>query len=497
MHALRIVRPRAAFAVSSSQLKDFDRCERAWYLASVARAPDDAEAGGQYLLQGDLYDEACQRHQARLDVDVETLVGAVRAKPGLRGAALTTPDAKWAELAERAQRMLRATERFLPPPKTAQIQHGYRVDVAGYEDRGGLVITGKSDFRDPRGGVVWDTKTTADRGEGRGRDATTPPRALDAAGLAGDTQAKLYAWCEFQMDPNRATVRCVWIYASKASPMAPSGWRVEHTFTRFDVLAWFATYVRPRLDRMVELHLASEIELVPHEARANHDGCARCFRRAACDPFTGRQAHVRGEEAMVDLAKLRSKQGTPAVAFMAQSFHAPEPTPPRETVMASLVAEAAAVAGGTQDDRRADVGLVAINRPDAPPNPHAAVAADFPGQAIIETSGHEVTEDAAPLPPPAEAPAAFPSVPKRGRGRPRRHPQQHEADGSIAVYDTAEASTAALAVVLAPSGGASGPAALDVESLERLATAWQRVADAADAAVAVANAELRARGVKL
>ena len=550
MHALRIVppsggAPRAALAVSASQLKDLDRCERAWYLASVAHAPDDGEAGGQYLLQGDLYDVACQNYQARLDVGVDDLIAAVRAKPGLRGAALTLDDAKWRELAERAQRMLRATQRFLPAPKTARIQHRYRVFVPGYEDRGGVVITGTCDFRDPRGGVVWDTKTTADRGRGRGRDAATPPYALNETTLAADVQARLYAWCEFMLDPDRAFVRCIWVYASKASPMSPDGWAVEVTFSRYDTIAWFANYVRPRLDRMVELHLASEIELDAGLARANHDGCVRCFRRGACDPFSGLQAHFRGEEEMVDFAKLRARQsagGTPAAAFGAGSFHAPTPS--------ALTLEAAAVAGGTQDDRRADVApspnpsavapsaaeagataqptygdgravlSVAINRPEAPLNPHAPSPGDravvfgsreprqfiagaaFPGQAIIETSGHEAPEAAAPLPPPdaaetvlalltpAEAATvAAPAAPKRGRGRPRKHPQQHEADGSVATP-----SGDALAGAAVPSAGAS---VLDAEALERLATAWQRVADAADAAVAVVNAELRARGVKL
>lgn len=542
MHALRLVPPRAAFAVSPSQLKSLDQCERAWYLASVARAPDDDTAGGQYLLQGDLYDEACQRHQAKLDVEVSSLVEAVRAKPGLRGAALTLPEQKWLELAERAQRMLRATERFLPTPKTAKIQHRYRVPVPGYEDRGGVVITGTCDFRGL--GVVWDTKTTADRGPGRGRDAQTPPYALDATSLAADVQALTYAWCEFMLDPLRATVQCVWVYVSKASPASPSGWAVTATFARYDVLAWFASYVRPRLDRMIELHLASEIELDAGLAHANHDSCGRCFRRGACDPFTGLQAHFRGEADMVDFAKLRARQGgTSAVAFGAQSFHAP--TPPREAVYAALVADAAATTGGTQDDRRADVEPPAINRPDAPPNPNAPkpgdrvvvfgsteprqllAAADFPIQStsttVVDTTG---VEAAAPLPPPGAAEtvlalltpdgrqrladastpeadgtlttATLPAVPKRGRGRPRRHPQQHEADGSVQdaapVIKAAAPSIVALVAAAAPLADASG---LDGETLERLATAWQRIADAADAAVAVVNAELRARGVAL
>ena len=95
-----------------------------------------------YLLQGDLFDEAVGRYCARMGVEVEDLVDAVRAKPRLRGAALTTPAEKWVELAERAQRMLRAVVPFLPPPKAPglRLQHRYRVHVPGYEDRGGVVL---------------------------------------------------------------------------------------------------------------------------------------------------------------------------------------------------------------------------------------------------------------------------------------------------------------------------------------------------------------------
>jgi hypothetical protein len=289
----------ARISVSASQIKDFDRCERAWWLASVARAPDDANAGGQYLLQGDLFDEAVQRFSAKMDLATDDLVGSVRAKPGLRGAALTTPEEDWSRMAERAQRMLRAVQHHLPAPKTAKVQHRYRVLVPGYEDRGGVVITGALDLRRP--GEVWDTKSTTDRGPGRGRDRDTPPYALTDATtpggntnpLADDVQASLYAWCEFMEDPLRLSVRCTWVYASKPSTGSPQGWAVSHVFTRAETLAWFASYVRPRIDRMVVLHEASEFELDQRIARAEHRGglsCLRCFRKLACNPFDGKQA---------------------------------------------------------------------------------------------------------------------------------------------------------------------------------------------------------------
>lgn len=554
MHALRIVppsggAPRAAYAVSASQLKSFDSCERAWYLSSVAKADDDPETGGQYLLQGDLYDAAGQAYVGRLDVDVESLIAAVRAKPGLRGAALDTPDAKWRELAERAQRMLRATQRFLPAPKSARIQHRYRVFVPGYEARGGVVITGATDFRVP--GLVWDTKTTADRGPGRGRDDATAPYALNETTLRTDVQARLYAWCEFMLDPDRLSVEVRWVYASKASPKSPAGWDVRATFMRRDTLEWFDGYARPRLDRMVELHTASEIALDAEMARANHDGCARCFKRAACDPFQGEQALVRGEEDMVDFAKLRERQtqrkasNDAYYAAEAKAVETPDlesqlraslaPAESREAVYASLVAEAAEVAGGTQDDRRADV---AINRPDAPPRvldttgvelepggadagwmrtdevlpppgaaetvlalltpaERAAVVADpadFPGQPVERslTDTDVVKELLARVP--TAAPASdsdgaptFDAVPRRRRGRPRKHPQQHTEDGGVEAPVASGTLTAVVGAV----------PALSDEALERLATAAQAVADAADSFVGVVNAELRARGVKL
>lgn len=502
----------AAFSVSASQLKDLDRCERAWFLASVARAPDDANAGGQYLLQGDLFDEAVQRHQSRMDLAVEDLTAAVRAKPGLRGAALDASEEDWSRLAERAQRMLRAVERHLPAPKTARVQHRYRVLVPGYEAVGGVVVTGALDLRRP--GEVWDTKSTTDRGPGRGRDAQTRPYALTDATtpggnvnpLADDVQARLYAWCEFQEDPLRLSVRCTWVYASKPSSGQPVGWSVSHVFLRADVLAWFESYVRPRIDRMVELHVGAEFDLDSRVARANHDGCLRCFRRLSCQPFSGAQAPLKeGAVSMaLDLKALRAKQAaaeprkihTNIVDGSATGGGRP-PEPDLEAALrASLVAEAAAVAHAPED-RRADArpaGL-AINRPDAPPNPAAPV--------VVETTG----EEAPAASPPAltalgaggaeaetsltSAGAENPSAtggdlatavtgggvseePRRGRGRPRK---------ARAAEPTAEAG---------PAPGAPG-----VEELEALATAAQGIADAADALVSRLNAALRARGVRL
>lgn len=511
----------ARISVSASQLVDYDRCERAWYLASVQRAPDDANAGGQYLLQGDLYDEAVQRFSAKMYVGADDLTGAVRAKPGLRGAALTTADDDWQRMAERAQRMLRATQHLLPPPKTAKIQHRYRVFVPGYEARGGVVVTGALDLRRP--GEVWDTKSTTDRGPGRGRDAQTQPFALtdettpggNVRPLAENVQARLYAWCEFQEDPLRLSVRCTWVYASKPSSGAPRGWSVSHVFLRADTLAWFESYARPRIERMLDLHDASEFEFDQRVARANHDGCLRCFRRLSCQPFSGAQNTPDPKTGAIipmalDLKKLRAGGALAAPAPVATPYSDAElaerlaasvdaAAQTAQTRLAQLTADAAAVANGLQDDRRADVPprrihtnvvdgsetgggrpAVSVNRPDAPPNPHApgAVVAEPKPLVVIETVGVEAAADPATDPEFQKELAAEPAPaaePRRGRGRPRKN------------------SPAAAPEVFNPVASGTDP----VEELEAFATAAQGLVDQASRLVSDLNAALRARGVRV
>lgn len=508
----------AKYAFSASQLTDLERCERAWYLASVARAPDDATAGGQYLLQGDLFDEAVQLHSAKMDLEVSDLVANVRRKPGLRGAALTTEDEDWFRMAERAQRMLRATAHLLPPPKTAKVQHRYRVPVPGYEDRGGVVVTGALDLRRP--GEVWDTKSTTDRGPGRGRDAKTASYALtdestpggNTRPLADNTQALLYAWCEFQDDPLRLSVRCTWVYASKPATGSPAGWAVSHVFLRPVVEAWFASFVRPRIDRMVDLHEASEMMLAPGLARANHDGCGRCFRRLSCDQFSGAQQPPKQPGAVtmpIDLKAIRAAQaaraavaGAPAPApgllvaaapdvllSQLQASLAANPIPTAAEAIAeagrraALLAEAEAASGGTIGNRSAD-SPPHINRPDAPPNPNATGAAA--ASAVIDTEGVEAPAGS----PPAVTPAPEPTTPRRRPGRPRK---------AVAAGATAETSHAPSAEADAPAPLTDDAAAAPVgtEELEALATAAQGIADAADSLVSRLNASLRERGVRL
>src|SRR6185436_1252094 len=409
---------------------------------------------------------------------------------------LDTPPEKWAELAERAQRMLRAVEHHLPAPKTARLQHRYRVPVPGFESVGGVVLSGKADLRLP--GLVVDTKSTTDRGPGRGRDAHTPPFALtdestpggNVRPLANDVQARLYAWAEFQLDPLRLSVRCRWVYASKPSSGSPQGWAAEHVFLRADTLAWFESYARPRFARMVQLHEASEIELAPGLARANHESCLRCFRRLSCDPYSGAQVIYPG--ALVSkAAEIRGRQ---AAAALAASAGAP-PAPPtlEDQLRASVASLPPAVTGlglAPQGLDGSNVVVVGVNRPNAPPNPAPAVA-------LREEMGEELAlAEGAPKAPAglaagaeaaASATAAEPE-PRRGRGRPRKpraaEAPTPEAESAAGTYDPAAAATAKTRMER-------------ISSLENIATALQAVADSADSAVQVVNAELRALGVRL
>jgi len=501
---------RALYSVSPSQIKDFDFCERSWYLASVARAPDDGNAGGLYLAQGDLFDEAVQRHAAKMDLHAEDLVAAVRADP--RRARPSVPEDKWPELGARAARMLRAVERSLPAPKTASIQRRYRVLVPGYEDRGGVVITGKTDLH--QRGFIVDTKSTSDRGPGRGKDAQSEPNALtdettpggNIKPLRDDVQARVYAWCEFHTDPSLTEVRCRWVYASKPSGDGrPVGWHVEAVFERAETDAWFEAYVRPRLDRMVELHEASLIELVPFEARANTDSCLRCFRRLQCaNPFAGAQAPLQpgAVSLMPTAAEIRARQAARA-SGAAPALPAPAAAPTLEDQLRASLSPAVTGVGlapqGLDPAKPNVVDFSTVNRPvgvvtatlitttgvdvtESPavalreaiaadvPEAVAADPLDFPGQPFDRPAESAAAPSSSAT---SEAPPAASSEPRRGRGRPRK-PRPAEASE------------------------AAEPAPSDlVVRLEAIATALQTVADSADSAVQVVNAELRKLGVKL
>ncbi len=503
----RSARLSARLAVSPSQLKDLLRCERAWFLKSVARVQDDSSAGGQYLLQGDLFDQAVQLWSARWpDLDPETLVSAVRAKSGLRGAALDFDDAKWFELATRALVMLRADvgAGLLPPPKTAAVQHRYRVVVPGFEAEGGVVLTGATDLRQP--GRVWDTKTTNDRGPGRGAAADRRPTALTRESLARDVQALCYAWCEFQANPDLLWCEVRWVYVSKSSPTNPVVWGVEANLRRDVVEAWFAETVRPLLARQLALATESatlgldEPATAALAAAANHDGCARCFVRSSCNPFLGLQAHATttqnagDQKNMPTIAERRAEQAARLAAAAGGAPARPAAPDLEAQLRASLVAAAAEATGGTQDDRRADVAVlvhVPVNRPDAPPRlPPAPPVLDVVGEEVPADGpkGPELPSLAASTSGPVGsadtvsglgAPGASAAAePRRGRGRPRKAPAEAFAASPV---------------------GAPAPVSSPVseEDIEALATAAQTIADAADALVSRLNQLLRARGVRV
>jgi len=364
--------PRRLF-VSPSQLNSVAACERRWYLESQAGARRDGEAGGQYLVFGRLLDEAVELFVANPRV-VLLPAGLVEAvKRARRPGELTdVPDEKWLELADRAIRQLRrlAGAGLLPPTGTPS-QFRYRVAVPWAP----VTLVGRADYRVP--GRIWDLKSTSDRGPGRGpgKDSAgreRPPNAKTAESLHADFQARVYAAAEFFADPSRLSVELTWIYASSQTTAV---WSVRAVFTRAETLAWFDANVRVRFPRMLEL--AATEGLAPEEARANHDACSRCFVRGSCAPFTGAQQE---KEYHVDLEKLRARRQTAVNRPPAEGVKAPAEIAAdaleaalrasqaaalaeadalaaavSESVGAQLMAEAAAVAGGTQDDRRADV----------------------------------------------------------------------------------------------------------------------------------------------
>src|SRR6185503_7194473 len=316
-----------SFSVSASQLKLYQLCPRSWYLKHVLRVPDDQGAGGLYLTLGNDFDRLVQLH----------------VRDGVTG------DSGAPKL---ANRQLTEAGRHLPLPRTAEVQFSYDIDAGGFH------VRGKPDIRRPA--WVKDTKTTSDRGPGRGKDKDSPPYALTDAHtpggnvrpLADDVQARLYAWCEFQLDPALASVYAEWVYVSKAD--CPVCWTSAVDFDRADTLAWFDTVVRPIVARMMaytKLHAEHPGNLHAEDIGANPDSCRRCFVRAACPgAFDGVNVYgitppkePRKPNMAFDLSTLR----TPATATAT--------APPVVDPVAQLEASIAAVCD--------QVAAVAINRP--------------------------------------------------------------------------------------------------------------------------------------
>jgi len=387
------------FTLSAWHLKLFLLCPRSYFLKHALRVPDDQGAGGLYLTRGNDFDRLVQ----------------LPVRDGVTG------DSGAPKL---ANRQLGEATRYLPPPKTAEVQFSYDLDAGGFR------VKGKPDIRRPK--WIQDTKTTSDRGPGRGAAEDRPAYALTDAHtpggnlrpLADDIQALLYAWCEFQLDPGPEPVHARWIYVSKAD--CPKAWVTDATFERDDTEAWFDRVVRPAAAEMAALHEKARAGLTASDVGANPDSCRRCFVRSSCPgPFTGvnvyglTEPQERGANQMAfDLKKLKSAQ-TPA---------APTPPPALETQLL------------------ASVEAVAINRPASQrPAPLTVSTIEGPGAAYLQLEFEpedkkpvSVFEAVAPSGPIPEASAEeTPPAPKARRGRPRKTP----ASGIGGADTAAETST--------------------------------------------------------
>lgn len=298
-------------SVSASQLKDFTRCPRAWFLKTIARAPDDAAAGGKYLVQGTALDELVQLHQSRLTLEPDYVRAAAhRAHPHVSAEGLT-------EAVDLAFRQLAALHRSLPTPKSHAVQFSYSIPVP---QRPEVRIVGRPDLRQP--GRIVDLKTTSDRGPGRGCGLDRPAYALtdlrteggNLRPLAEDVQAALYAWCEVQLDLQLDAVHAEWLYVSKTP--APKHWSTAHSFTRAEVDGWFESWVLPRLDAMADLRARAAEGATA--AAADQTGCTRCFVKLSCDPYAGPQVREKGAQ-VFNLKALQEKQKSGAAAPAAET----------------------------------------------------------------------------------------------------------------------------------------------------------------------------------
>ena len=241
----------------------------------------------------------------------------------------------------------------------------------------GLLVVGKPDVRWREGRTLrlQDTKTTSDRGPGRGADADRPPYSLtdeDTHGgnlrpLRDAIQFRLYSWCEFTLaaagaEPPTDEVRGEWVYVSKDK--APKTWTSRATLGPAEAEDWFESFVRPLAVRMRELALSGLPEL---QTRANPESCQRCLVPAGCAPYDGANVYglsepqKRSKGMVFDIRKLR---GAPAAA----PAEAPAPEPTLEAQLEASVAE------------------VAINRPKAQtPDPAASTPAQSASAVVAGT----------------------------------------------------------------------------------------------------------------
>jgi cytochrome c553 len=396
--------------ISASQLKLFALCPRSWYLKHVLRAPDDAGAGGLYLGRGNDFDRLVQLY----------------VRDGVVG------DSGAPKL---ANRQLAQTRQYLPRPASGwEVQFSYSVDAGGFR------VNGKPDLRLP--GFIQDTKTTSDRGPGQGAASDRPAYALtdpatpggNLRPLAEDVQARLYAWCEFQLDPVLAYVECRWIYVSKAD--CPKSWVAECVLERADVVEWFDDVVR---GQVAEMDAYAAAQLTADRVPANPESCRRCFVRAACPgPFEGVNVYglsspqKRENHMAFDLKKLQNKTAPAA---------APAPAAPslEETLAASVAAVTTAPAPSINRPR-----VDPVNGRPLVPASEALSIREMTGSAnalsqleIVDTEGEEVA--------PSVATSTHGEV-ERGRIEAGRvtppHASQEEEDAVRAVADALHAQEA-------------------------------------------------------
>ncbi len=431
--------------VSASHLKLFRLCPRSYYLKHVLRAPDDAGAGGQYLTRGNDFDRLVQLH----------------VRDGVTG------DSGAPRL---ANRQLAEARRYLPAKGGAEVQFAYSIPYTDPATGLVLLVNGKPDLRRP--GYIQDTKTTSDRGPGRGAAEDRPAYALTDATLAEDEQALLYAWCEFQLDPALAVVLCEWIYVSKAD--CPKCWMARCTLGRAAVTAWFDAVVRPAAAEMARLH---DSGLPASGVGANPDSCRRCFVRGSCPgAFEGVSVHgpmapqTRKNGMAFDLSKLKS--GYTAAAA---------PLPVLADQLAASVAAVQINRPATQRPAcsvRVDPDLtetLVVHSIEGSAEALALFEYEAPGKDDSQNTPSDVAVEA----------EATPS-PKARRGRPRKQPGQSAAEPSTSspgAATVAESTTAG-----APDPKAlPGPVARELTRLAEIATTTAPgcASSAGDLAVAV------------
>ncbi len=191
-------------------------------------------------------------------------------------------------------------------------------------------------------------------------DDTTP--GGNVRPLADDVQAKMYAWVEFLLDPDRLSVRADWVYVAKDTR---AEWVVTHTFLRADTLAWFDRVIRPVIDAMLAARELNDA----HALASNHESCQRCFVRNSCSPFAGAQTKENLVMAL-DLNRLRNRTVAQAGAEVALAS--------REDLVVALGESIAAVA---------------INRPRPVVDTTGVEAAEAPAIALREEMAEAIPKD--------------------------------------------------------------------------------------------------------